>query len=351
MDGTKRQEGAPPLDRRQQRILRFVVEQFVRTGHPVGSRVLSRSGEEQLSPATIRNTMADLEDLGYLAQPHTSAGRVPTDLGYRYYVDGLMPPSSIPLAEQQQIGDFFSSFGGMVTTILEQTSRLLSQYSHYIGIVTTPRFDSIVFRHISFVRQAPGKVLVIFVAAGGLVFNKLLTVEGDYNQEFLEKAGRWVVDHFAGLSLPAVRRRIEELLQHERVQYDLLERQALFFSRASFAGGFDGEDLYVEGTTNLVTAPDFAARERIEEILRAIEEKSALLRLLDGCMSGGGVQVVIGSENELKEITGCSLVAGAYQFPDGSRGSIAILGPKRMPYPRTIYLVDYISKQINRIAG
>lgn len=351
MDATRRTEGMAALDRRQQSILRFVVEQFVRTGNPVGSRVLARFGEEQVSPATIRNTMADLEELGYLTQPHTSAGRVPTDLGYRYYVDGLMPPSSIPLAEQQQIGDFFRSFGGMVGTILEQTSRLLSQYSHYIGIVTTPRFESIVFRHISFVRQAPGRVLVIFVADGGLVFNKLLTVEGDYSQEFLEKAGRWVVDHFAGLSLTAVRARIEELLRHERVQYDLLERQALFFSRASFSGGFEGEDLYVEGATNLVKEPDFATRERIEEILRAIEQKSALLRLLDGCLQGGGVQVVIGSENELKEIKGCSLVAGAYQFPDGSRGTIAVLGPKRMPYPRTIYLVDYISKQINRLAG
>lgn len=340
------------LDRRQQRILRFVIDQFVESGHPVGSRSLSKLKDEHLSPASIRNTMSDLEEMGFLQQPHTSAGRIPTDQGYRHYVDSLISPTSIPHAEQDQIREVFSHFGGMFSSILECASRVLSQYSHYIGIASKPRFDSMVFRHIQFIRQGPGRILVIFVSSSGLVYNKVIEVEGSYEQEYLEKVSRWVIDHFMGKTLLRVRQLVQDMLQEERARYDILAKQALKISQASFEDDFGTEEgLIVEGTSNLAKEPDFATRETMERLLDAIEEKNALLDLISGCQEDEGVQVVIGSESELMEIQGCSLIASAYNFPDGSRGSIAVLGPKRMPYPRTIYLVDYISRQISKLEG
>ena len=337
------------LTTRQQRILRFVVEQFVGSGVPVGSRALSKLKDEHLSPASIRNTMADLEEMGFLAQPHTSAGRVPTDPGYRFYIDQLMPSEPLPANEVRQIRSFFDNLGGMVDSIFQSTSRLLSEHSHYIGIVSTPRFESLVFEHIHFVRQGPGRILVIFVARNGTVHNKLIVVDGDFSQDILDKASRWLVDHFRGLSLAQVKERIEGMLSNERAQYDLLMRHALLFSRKGFADGFEEEALFIEGTTNIVRDPDFAPHEKLEEVLEAIEHKSLLVKLLGRCMEKDGVQVVVGSESDLREISGCNLVAAAYNFPDGSRGGIAVLGPTRMSYPRNMYLVDFISRQISRI--
>jgi heat-inducible transcriptional repressor len=340
---------AERLDRRAERILRYVVERFVSSGVPVGSRTLSKIESEHLSAASIRNTMADLEELGLLSQPHVSAGRIPTDLGYRYYVDALMESPALPLAEQQEIEKFFRSYRGVVGSILESTSRLLSRYSHYIGIVSDPHFESTVFRHIDFIRQGPGRVLVVFVSHLGLVHNKVIETGSDISQEGLNRAARWVVEQFKGMTLVGVRMRVEEMLRRDRARMDSLTRRALEFSRASFEEGFGDEEVYVDGAYNVFTDPDFGDQQQIIELMRAVEEKSNLLELLNSCLADEGVQVVIGSESDLSGIEGCSLVASAYTFPDGSRGTMAVLGPTRMPYSRTVFLVDLVSKQISRI--
>lgn len=337
------------LDRRMARILRFVVEQFAGAGVPVGSRTLSKMEGEHLSPASIRNAMSDLEEMGYLHQPHVSAGRVPTDKGYRYYVDTLMEQPTLPLAELEEIEGFFRSYRGMVGSILERSTRVLSHFSHYIGIASLPHFENTVFSHIEFISQGPGKVLAVFVSRSGLVHNKQIEVEGDYSQDELHRISNWVVDHFSGLTLFELRKKVDEMLQEERARVDRLRRSALLFSQAALAESFGGEEIYIEGASNIVGETDFADVEKIQELMRAVEEKSLLIELLNRCMSGEGVQIVIGSEAELQEISGCSLVASAYTFPDGSKGSVAVLGPKRMPYPRTIFLVDFISRKITRL--
>jgi heat-inducible transcriptional repressor len=339
----------PGLSRREERILRFSVEYFVTTGQPVGSRTISKGEGEHLSAASIRNTMADLEDKGFLTQPHVSAGRVPTDKGYRYYVDVLMEPPALPLAEQREIKAFYQNYRGVVGSILEKTSRILSRYSHYIGIVSAPHFESAVFQYIDFIRRGPGQVLVIFVARSGLVHNKLIQVEPDLGQEELSRMSSWLIERFFGMTLVEIRTRVEGMLERDRAAMDNLVRTALQFTRSSFTGGFGDEGIYVEGTANIFSEPDFEDRDQLRLLIRAIEEKDHLLRLLNSCLEGEGVQVVIGSEGALKDIQGCSLVASAYTFPDGSRGSVGVLGPTRMPYPRTVFLVDLVSKQISRI--
>ena len=339
------------LDARQERILRFVVEQFTQSGAPVGSRLLAKLKDEHLSPASIRNTMADLEDMGLLAQPHTSAGRLPTDKGYRYYIDSLMPSLSLPTMELHEIESYFDNYRGMISSILEVAPQVLSRFSNYIGIATTPRIKSMVLKHLQFIRQDAQRVLVLFVSNNGMVFNKLIRVERDYSQSELDKLSRWVVAHFAGLNFYSLRRRVDEMLQEERARYDEMANKALILSRDSFEGGFEQQELKVGGIGKFVVDSGKQLQDRMKEILKTIEHRSGLLDLIDQVMVEGSVQVIIGSETELEEIKGCSLVASTYNFPDGSFGNIAILGPTHMPYPRTVYLVDYISKQISRFAG
>lgn len=339
------------LNRRKERILRFVVEQFIQTGNPVGSRTLSKHGEEHLSPASIRNTMADLEDLGLLSHPHVSAGRVPTEQGYRYYVDSLMNPVLLPQKEQHEIDLMFKNISGVLSSILEYSSMILSKYSQYIGIVASPRFESIRFKHIEFVRQGKERVLVVFVSDSGLVYNKLIRVNGDFSQEELDRISRWVVDHFRGYSLGALKLRVEELLRHEQSMADELALRALMFSSLSFEDDFGQEGFYVEGTSNLLKESQVSSTQQLEVLLKAIEQKGRLIELIDSCLSSSGVQVVFGSETGLEELHGCSLVAGSYELADGSIGSLAVLGPTRMFYPRTVFLVDYISRQIGRVTA
>lgn len=340
----------PELTSRQERILRFVVDQFTTSFSPVGSRTLSKLSDEHLSAATIRNTMADLEDMGYLTQPHTSAGRVPTDLGYRYYVDILMDQPLMPLAEKEEIDRFFTSYTGVVGSVLEHVSRILSRYSHYIGITSTPDFDSVVFRHLQFINQGSGVVLVIFISRSGLVFNKIIQLDRRFTQEELDKASRWVNDTFDGLNLKQVRDKIEELVAEERARYDELADIALTVSKESFKDKFGDNQVYIDGATNLLREQSFANSSKLDELLEAIDKKTTILDLIESVMEGSDVHVVIGSESELLKVQNCSLVAGSYTFPDGSTGNLAILGPVSMPYPRTIYLVDYVSKQISRIS-
>lgn len=341
----------PVLDARQARILRFVVEQFTSSGSPVGSRLLAKLNDEHLSPASIRNTMADLEDMGLLYQPHTSAGRLPTDMGYRYYIDSLMPSHCLPTVELHEIESFFDNYRGMISSILEVTPQVLSRFSNYIGIATTPRLKSMVLKHLQFVKQTAERVLVVFVSNNGMVFNKLLEVEREYSQSELDKLSRWVVAHFQGMNLLTLRLRVEEMLQEEQARYDQMAQKALLLSRDSFEGSFDQEGIRVDGIGNFITWSGAGLKDRMKEILNTIERRSSLLELIDQVMVEGSVQVIIGSETELEEIKGCSLVASTYNFPDGSFGNLAILGPTNMSYPRTVYLVDYISKQISRFAG
>jgi heat-inducible transcriptional repressor len=341
----------PLLERRMARILRMAVERFVATGEPVGSRTLSKMEGEHLSPASIRNAMSDLEEMGYLFQPHVSAGRVPTDKGYRYYVDTLMGEPMIPPEEQKEIALFFDGFEGEVGPVLESTSKLLSRFSHYIGIVSVPHFESTVFRHIEFIRQAPGLILVILISRSGMVHNKLIRVGGDYNQEELDKISRWVVDTFQGLTLAQVRTRVEEMLRQERSRFNDFIRKGLIFSLASFAGGFREDDIFVEGAANIVIDPVFSEPEKLRQLITAIEEKKVLVELLNKCLSSSGVQIAIGSETEISDVADCSIVASSYNLPDGSCGTVAVLGPTRMPYSRTIFLVDFISKRISALVS
>ncbi|HEY3174357.1 MAG TPA: heat-inducible transcriptional repressor HrcA [Candidatus Polarisedimenticolia bacterium] len=339
-----------PLDRRDQEILEAVVESYIETGEPVGSRVVSRHNREGLSPATIRNVMADLEEKRLLAHPHTSAGRVPTDTGYRAYVDMLVKNHRLPAVDERLIESYLSANQAEIGELFGNVSKLLSRLSKQLGVVVTPRLSRVRLRDVELVRLGPHRVLVILVSASGMIHNKVVEIEKDHVQEDLDKIGRYLTDEFKGHTLPEIRDRILELMGQEKALYDTLLRDALNLGKAGLEidprTGAAGE-IFVDGTANLLSEPEFSSIERLKALFRTFEEKHELLRVLNNCLEEqpeGVVRVVIGSENPSPEMSDCALIASSYGVPGQTLGALGIIGPTRMEYARAIALVDSVAR-------
>jgi heat-inducible transcriptional repressor len=337
------------LDRREQQILHAAIEEHVSSGEPVSSRTLSRRGSERLSAATIRNTMANLEEMGLLEQPHASAGRVPTELGYRVYVDNLMRRSRVAPADERFIQQSLESPVTDVSEMFAQVSRVLSKLSHQVGVVVTPNISSVRLKHIEFVRLAPRRVVAIVVAASGVIHNKVFETEDDYGQEQLDKSGRYLTDTFQGDTLPEMREKILEMEAKEKATYDRLVGDALALGQASMeeaTGDADVNHVFLDGASNLLSVPEFTDILKLQGILRTLDERHQLVRLLNRCIEEreSGVRVLIGSETDLPDLNDCTLITSAYGTGGSTRGVLGVIGPTRMEYARAVALVDYVSR-------
>jgi len=338
-----------PLDKRAQEILGAIVEQYVQSGEPVGSRTLSQKSSEHLSAATIRNTMADLEQLGLLEHPHTSAGRVPTELGYRVYVDNMMRDRPIALSDEKFIREQLGHPGADAAQLFAQVSRVLSQLSRQIGVVITPNISRVRLRHLEFVRLAPKRTVAIIVAETGVIHNKVVETEEDYAQDQLDRAGRFLTETFQGMTLPETREKIMTMMAEEKALYDRLLHDALTLGRASVdetTVATEGHHVFLDGASNLLDNPEFADAERLKGLFRTFEEKHQILRILNRCIDEGqsGVRVLIGSETDLAELNQCTLITSTYG-PEGTpQGALGVLGPTRMEYAKAVALVDYVSR-------
>ena len=338
------------LDRRSQEVLEAVVESYIQKGEPVGSRVVSRLSSEGLSAATIRNVMAELEESELLTQPHTSAGRVPTDLGYRLYVDSLMKARRLRRDEEQMIESSLLSTPTELHDLFATVSRVLSRFSHHLGVVVSPHISRARLKETEFVRLGKGRILVIIVAVSGMIHNKIIETEGDHAQEKLDRIGRYLSDEFRGNTLTEIRDRILEMMGQEKALYDSLLRDALALGRASLEieeeKGLGGGEVFVDGTSNLLSEPEFASINRLKGLFRTFEEKHELLRVLNSCLEveQPGVKVLIGSENPHPDLAACTLVASSYGTGAGTLGTLGIIGPTRMEYARAIALVDSVAR-------
>ncbi|HZI92889.1 MAG TPA: heat-inducible transcriptional repressor HrcA [Patescibacteria group bacterium] len=338
------------LEKRGQEILEAIVKAFIETGEPVGSRTVSRLNREGLSAATIRNVMAELEERDLLAQPHASAGRVPTDLGYRVYVDSLLKGRRLPPAEERLIESSLQGNQTEINELFTNVSRLLSRLSKHMGVVVSPHIARVRLRDVEFVRLAPHRVLVILVAASGTIHNKVVEIESDHEQEKLDQIGRLLTDEFKGHTLPEIRDRILEMMGQEKALYDSVLRDALTLGKAGLeynpAIEAAGSDVFMDGTSNLLSDPVFASFERLRGLFRTFEEKHELLRVLNSCLeqNAQGVRVIIGSENPNPELTDCALVASGYGTKGQTLGTLGIIGPTRMEYARAIALVDSVAR-------
>ncbi|PLX93753.1 MAG: heat-inducible transcription repressor HrcA [Desulfuromonas sp.] len=336
------------LNERSRQILEAIIEDHIDSAEPVGSRAVTRRHPLGLSPATVRNVMADLEDLGYLCSPHTSAGRVPTEKGYRFYVDTLLKVRPLSDAEQLGIASQYQLKGLPMEELLRQAGQVLSGLSRYAGVVLAPRVATTVFRHIEFVRLSQVRILVVLVTRSGLVQNKLIESDDTPSQSELDQISNYLNQILSGLTLPQIRQKLLEEMSQEKALYDQLLGRALRLSEEAFGGDME-EKVFIEGTSNILDQPEFADVGRMRRLFRTFEQKSQLLDLLDKSQQAQGVQIFIGSESEYHEIEGCSLVTSTYGLRGGAVGSIGVIGPSRMPYSMVIPIVDYTARLITQV--
>lgn len=349
------------LNARSREVFRRIVDAYVQTGEPVGSRTIARRLDEQLSPATIRNVMADLEEAGLLMAPHTSAGRVPTDAGLRLYVDGLLEVGSMGADERAQIESQCAGAGRSMESVLADASQALSGLSRYAGLVVAPTLER-PFKHVEFVPLSPGRVLVIVVTDNGLVENRVIEVPLGMSASTLIEAGNYLTARLAGRGFSEAKVKIQQEIEEQRSQLDELTRKVVAAGLATWGGGDgqerDGGILIVRGHSKLLDdVSSLVELERIRTLFEMLETKKSLLRLIELAQGGRGVQIFIGSENELFGLSGCSMVVAPYRAGSGDGrgssvvGALGVIGPTRMNYARIIPMVDYTARVVSRMLG
>jgi heat-inducible transcriptional repressor len=339
------------LNERSREIFRHIVRAYVESGEPVGSRTLSQRLGISLSPATIRNVMSDLEAAGLLYAPHTSAGRLPTELGLRLWVDGLLEVGRLTEAERMEIEAQCAGAGRSMAETLEQATGALAGLSHCAGLVIAPKSDR-ALRHIEFVHLGPGRALVVIVTEDGLVENRLIDVPIGLPASSLIEASNFLSARLVGRTIAEARQAVSQELAAQRAELDQLTQKVVEAGLASWSAEKGGA-LIVRGQARLledVTA--LADLERIRGLFSALERKEALTRLLEAAEGAEGVQIFIGAESELFGLSGCSLVVAPYR--NGQQrivGAVGVIGPTRIDYARVIPMVDYTAQLIGRIIG
>jgi heat-inducible transcriptional repressor len=331
---------------RGERILGDAVEAYIQSGLPVGSRRLARRGRYGLSAATVRNVLSDLEQEGYLSKPHTSAGRVPTDKGYRFYVNRILARDSVEPISVEGREDWLGRFQSR-ETLLARASRLLADITHQVGMVLAPNVADAPLKHMEFLAISPRRVLAVFVAGGGLVHHKAFDVPEPYSAEDLQRAGRFLKEEFAGLTLRQMRGRLLEKMAEDRARYDTLRRRALALGQRCLEYGAESSDLYVEGTENLLDGGEIEVEE-MRALLAAFEEKKRIVELLGACMARPGKAVFIGTENPDEPFRCCSLVLVPYCSPEGERGALGVVGPTRMEYSKVLGAVSGVAHLVSK---
>jgi heat-inducible transcriptional repressor len=336
------------LDERSKKILRELISIYSQTGEPVGSRTLSKKIKLGLSPATIRNVLSDLEDSGYIMQPHTSAGRVPTDKGYRFFVNHLLRSPQLNANQKEMIAHQISHTTGDFEQLLVLTTELLSRLSHSVALAMAPNMEKMVLENMDFIVISPTRVLAILVTKGGVVSNKVIDMQDAVHQDELVRIANYIRTEFCGQTLPRIRRKILQLMRQEQTQFDTLVKKAMILSQKSLEAT-GGDQLYVIGASQIVNYPEFSDLSRTREILEALEQKSKIVHILTECIEGEGIHILIGSESRDPGLKGLTLISSAYRFEDEPIGTLGILGPTRMEYGRMIPLVEHIAKVVSDI--
>lgn len=343
------QDSSLELDARQSEVLRAIIGEHTLTGEPVGSATASRTARVKLSAASIRAVMSELEGMGLLWQPHTSAGRVPTDLAYRVFVDRLMQRPRVTAAQAELIERAVNDNQGEFAALLGLVSRQLSQLSNQVGLVLAPTLRRVIVDHLEFVRLDRRRILAILVGPTGVVHNRVLHVEESPDQQELDRCSRYLSAEFGRHTLRQMRTLLRRKMNEERALYDRLLAQRLELGRRAVEEQAQDSEVLVEGTANLLDTPESADRGKLKAMLHALEQKETLIRILSQVLDGKGVQVVIGKENPVIELADLSLVAATYGTEDQAFGTLGIVGPKRMEYARAIALVDFLGNLLTRV--
>jgi heat-inducible transcriptional repressor len=329
---------------RAQILLKFLVERYITDGQPVGSRALAKFSGLDLSPASIRNIMADLEELGFIASPHTSAGRIPTPRGYRFFVDTLLKVRPLDQMEIDQLEGQLQP--DHTQKLVSQASHLLSDLTRFAGVVMTPKRRSAAFRHIEFLRLSEKRILLIIVAPDGDVQNRIILTDRAYEPSELTEAANFLNQNFAGLTFDEIKARIHDELRRLREDMTRLMTQALEASTEVM--NQNSEDYVLSGEHNLLHVQDLSSNmASLRRLFDMFEQKTSLLQLLDISSRAHGVQIFIGGESGLVPLDECSVVTAPYEVDGQVVGTVGVVGPTRMAYERVIPIVDITAKLLS----
>ena len=347
------------INQRARKILSAVVHEYLATGDAVGSRTVTRRHGIDLSPAPVRNVMSDLEEAGLLVQPHTSAGRIPTAVGLRFFVDSLLKVRSLSPREREELEQRYALHTDDLDSALRDAGRVLSELSAHTVVLVTPRPDADVLDHVEFVRLRDLQVLAVLVTKSGQVQNKIVSVDQPLAVEELERINNYLNHILSGLTLDEVAARVQKELADERTQYQALEKRALELSAQALPGHRSAE-VIVEGQGRLLESvpAEPAELEKMKALFRALQEKSHLVELLEQTAQAPGIRVFIGAETQIEELKDFTVVATTYGLPTGGGdgearplGTLGVIGPMRMNYSKVINLVDFTAQLVNGVIG
>jgi len=333
-----------PLDPRSQILLKTLIERYIVEGQPVGSRALSRYSGLELSPATVRNVMSDLEEMGFITSPHTSAGRIPTALGYRFFVDSLLTVQPLEQARVRELKDHLQP--DQPQRLISSASHLLSDLTQFAGVVVSPRRDMLKIRQIEFISLSENRILLIIVTTAGDVQNRIIITRRAYSPSELTEAANYLTEHFAGLGFDDIRRRIQAELK--QLRSDMGELMTATVEAGNAAAQDDSASYVLSGETNLLDVEDLSSNmARLRELFKLFEQKTGLMQLLDLSNRAHGVQIFIGDESGLAQLDGCSVVTAGYEVNGRVVGSVGVIGPTRMAYDRVIPIVDITARLLS----
>jgi heat-inducible transcriptional repressor len=341
----------PNLEKRRRDVLSAVVRHYIANGLPVGSKTVATETQDSLSPATIRSVMSQLEAQGFLEQPHTSAGRVPTDKAYRYYVDRLMQMARLTPALARFIEESLSADEVANEELMARASHVLAEVSSNVGLVLGPALEEKLLEYIKFIKLPDHRVLVVIVSRPNLVENKVLRLADDISQEDLDRSAAYLNTEFRGWSLRTIRLEIFKKIEEAR---ELIDHLLQSVGRLLMEGALGHDELgplFVEGTARILGQPEFDDVRKIQQLLLAFEEKAKLIEILGSLLhsSNTGVQVVIGKENPANAMRHCALVIAPLRYGSRIVGALGVVGPTRMEYDRAVTTVEYVAHLCNRL--
>lgn len=336
------------LDRRDLEILRDAVLSYILSAEPVSSKTVARFGQTDLSAATIRNVMADLEEWGFLSQPHTSAGRVPTPAGYHLFIDSLMRRKTVPAKVRRYIEMTLRDGSSDPEQLIDAASHLLSELSRQVGIVVAPALGQTVLKTVEFVPLSGNKVLCVVVSTAGFIDNKVIETETPIPREKLVQISNYLSESFAGRTLVEIRDRLLNLMAEERAKMDQLLGLTIELARKGLEVSPE-QEVRVDGTAAVLNYPELSDIHRVRRLLDTFDDKARLVQMLNECIHGEGVRVLIGEDSDLTSELDFSLVATTYGVTDQASGTLAIFGPSRMEYQRVIPLVHYLGERLSQV--
>jgi heat-inducible transcriptional repressor len=337
------------LDDRKNRVLQAIIEDYVATAEPVGSRTIARKFNLGVSPATIRNEMADLEEMGFLQQPHTSAGRIPSDRGYRYYVDCLMETKEVDASEAEQIRRVFERKVREIDTLIRETARVLSETTHLTAVISGPQLRRAHFRELRLVPLGGDKAVLVYITDSGFVENQVLELPVEVTMVELQRVSELLNEQLRGQPVETLSRAAIQALQRELYKYGTLLEQTLHFLAEGLEDG-ERQRLYLGGTTNMLSQPEFRDVDKVRTLLGLLENDKVVGEILETGETADHPVIQIGEEIKVREMSDCSIVSTTYRLGEEVIGRIGVIGPKRMEYARVVSVVSAVSRHLTESA-